>query len=172
MTRDEWRRTSGEWRMANDEWWNRFALSFRKIGLGFNIVHGLFVGWVEHPDIFCWVSFLNPTYVPAIFLLSAKPNKMAEDRTVPEKYIGRKQYIYIVQDCFEWQTSNNEWRMIGRRIGPFRHPGCHSHYFLIQRGTLKLEWGYGNFFSQLQIGKWIHGSALSICYACAMKRIE
>jgi len=46
--------------------------------------HGLIVGWVEHPDIFCWVSFLNPTYVPTIFLLSAKPNKMAEDRTVPQ----------------------------------------------------------------------------------------
>jgi hypothetical protein len=25
----------------------------------------------------------GPTYVPAIFLLSAKPNKMAEDRTAP-----------------------------------------------------------------------------------------
>jgi hypothetical protein len=23
---------------------------------GSNIGHGLFVGWVEHPDIFCWVS--------------------------------------------------------------------------------------------------------------------
>ena len=34
----------------------------------------LIVGWVEHPDIFCWVSFLYPTYVPTIFLLSAKPN--------------------------------------------------------------------------------------------------
>jgi hypothetical protein len=32
-------------------------------GLGSNIGHGLFVGWVEHPDFFCWVSFLNPTYV-------------------------------------------------------------------------------------------------------------
>ena len=52
-------------------------------GFGSNICHGLFVGWVEHPDIFCWVSFLYPTYLPAIFLLSAKPNKMAEDRTVP-----------------------------------------------------------------------------------------
>jgi hypothetical protein len=47
------------------------------LGLGSNIGHGLFVGWVEHPDIFCWVSFLNPTYFPAIFVLSAKPNKMA-----------------------------------------------------------------------------------------------
>jgi hypothetical protein len=45
-------------------------------GLGSNIGHDLFVGWVEHPDIFCWVSFLYPTYVPAIFVLSAKPNKM------------------------------------------------------------------------------------------------
>jgi hypothetical protein len=48
----------------------------RNSGLGSNIGHGLFVGWVEHPDIFCWVSFLNPTYLPAIFVLSAKPNKM------------------------------------------------------------------------------------------------
>jgi len=49
---------------------------------GSNIGHGLFVGWVEHPDIFCWVSCLNPTYLSAIFVLSAKPNKMAEDRTI------------------------------------------------------------------------------------------
>jgi len=48
-------------------------------GLGSNIGHGLFVGWVEHPDIFCWVSFLYPTYYPAIYVLSAKPNKMAQD---------------------------------------------------------------------------------------------
>jgi hypothetical protein len=59
---------------------------YTKIGLGSNIGHGLFVGWVEHPDIFCWVSFLNPTYLPAIIWLSAKPNKMAEDRTIPKKY--------------------------------------------------------------------------------------
>jgi len=54
------------------------------LGLGSNIGHGLFVGWVEHLDIFCWVSFLNPTYLPAVFVLSAQPNKMAEDRTIPE----------------------------------------------------------------------------------------
>jgi len=54
------------------------------LGLCFNIGHGLFVeGWVEHPDIFCWVSFLYPTYLPAIFVLSAKPNKMAEDKSIP-----------------------------------------------------------------------------------------
>jgi hypothetical protein len=53
------------------------------LGLGSNMDLGLFVGWVEHPDYFCWVSFLNPTYLPAIFVLSAKPNKMAEDRTIP-----------------------------------------------------------------------------------------
>jgi len=51
-------------------------------GFGSDIGHGLFVGWVEHPDIFCWVSFLNPTYKPAIFVLSAKPNKMVEDRII------------------------------------------------------------------------------------------
>jgi hypothetical protein len=34
-------------------------------GLGSYIGHGLFVGWVEHPDIFCWVSFLYPTYLLA-----------------------------------------------------------------------------------------------------------
>jgi len=54
------------------------------LGLGSNIGHGLIVGWVEHLDIFCWVSFLNPTYLPAVFVLSAQPNKMAEDRTIPE----------------------------------------------------------------------------------------
>ena len=45
------------------------------MGLSSNIGHGFFVGWVEHSDIFCWVSFLYPTYLPAIFVLSAKPNK-------------------------------------------------------------------------------------------------
>jgi len=25
-------------------------------GLGSNIGQGLFVGWVEHPNIFCWIS--------------------------------------------------------------------------------------------------------------------
>ncbi len=54
----------------------------KNFGLGSNIGHGLFVGWVEHPDIFCWVSFLYPTYSTAVFVISAKPNKMAEDRTI------------------------------------------------------------------------------------------
>jgi hypothetical protein len=55
-------------------------------GLGSNIGLGLFVGWVEHPDIFCRVSpppADQPTCQP-FFLLLAKPNKMAEDRTVPQ----------------------------------------------------------------------------------------
>ena len=40
-------------------------LKYRR--LGSNIGHGLFVGWVEHPDIFCWVSppqADQPTYQP------------------------------------------------------------------------------------------------------------
>jgi hypothetical protein len=49
-----------------------------QFGLGSDTGHRLFVGWVEHPDIFCWVSFLNPTYLSAIFVRSKKPNKMAE----------------------------------------------------------------------------------------------
>ena len=64
------------------------SLIHRFRGLGSNIGYGLFVGWVEHPEIFCWVSYLNPTlhsiYLPAIFMLSAKPNKTAEDRTIPD----------------------------------------------------------------------------------------
>jgi hypothetical protein len=44
-------------------------------GLDYYIGHGIFVGWVEHPDIFCWVSFLNPTYVPAIFYCQRNPTK-------------------------------------------------------------------------------------------------
>ncbi|MGB6381065.1 MAG: hypothetical protein WBG51_07830, partial [Syntrophobacteria bacterium] len=40
-------------------WWISYNCKF---GLGSNIGHGLFVGWVEHPDIFCWVSFLYPTF--------------------------------------------------------------------------------------------------------------
>jgi hypothetical protein len=58
-------------------------IAFILSGLGSNIGRGIFVGWVEHPDIFCWVSFLYPTYLPTIFMLSAKPNKMAEDRIIP-----------------------------------------------------------------------------------------
>ncbi len=53
------------------------SLIERKTGVGTNIGQSLFVGWVRHPDIFCWVSFLNPTYLPAVFVLLAKPNKMA-----------------------------------------------------------------------------------------------
>jgi hypothetical protein len=60
-----------------------FIVNIDFLGLGSNIGRGLFVeGWVEHPDILCWVLFLYPT-LPAIFVLSAKPNKMAEDRIVP-----------------------------------------------------------------------------------------
>ena len=70
------------WSFSYQATWNDGIIPFLQFRLGSNIGHGLIV-WVEHPDIFCWVSFLNPTYLPAIFLLSAKPNKMAEDRTVP-----------------------------------------------------------------------------------------
>jgi hypothetical protein len=52
-------------------------------GIGFKSVSGLFLNWVEHPDIFCWVSFLYPTYLPAIFVLSAKPNNMVSFRSTP-----------------------------------------------------------------------------------------
>ena len=67
--------------------WNTNGPNIPSFGLGSNIGRGLFVGWVEHPDIFCWVSFLYPTYLPAIFVLSAKPNKMAEDRIIPHHSI-------------------------------------------------------------------------------------
>ena len=43
------------------------SVGIKFLGLGSNIGRGLFVGWVEHPSIFCWVSFLYPTYMPAIF---------------------------------------------------------------------------------------------------------
>jgi hypothetical protein len=66
-----------------------------QFGLGSNISHGLFVGWVEHPDIFCWLSFFNPTYFPAVFMLLAKPNKMAEDRTIRSKFI-KKPRLYEI----------------------------------------------------------------------------
>ena len=67
-----------------------YSVYFKKGGLGSNIGHGLFVGWVVHPDIFCWVSFLNPTYLMAIFVLSTKPNKMSEDRTIPKKDFAKR----------------------------------------------------------------------------------
>jgi undecaprenyl pyrophosphate phosphatase UppP len=52
--------------------------------LGSNIGHGLFVGWVESAGGGLGFSVGGPTYLPAIFVLSAKPNKMAEDRIIPE----------------------------------------------------------------------------------------
>jgi hypothetical protein len=71
-------------KLGRQAWWVLCLCGYsNSIGLGSNIGRGLFVGWVGHPDIFCWVSFLYPTYLPAIFVLSAKPNKMAEDRIIP-----------------------------------------------------------------------------------------
>jgi hypothetical protein len=72
------------------EQWNNGFWENGKVGLGSDIGHGLFVGWVEHPDIFCWVSFHNPTYLLYIFVIVAKPNKMAVDRTIPEKCVTGK----------------------------------------------------------------------------------
>jgi len=65
---------------------NCYPIFIPLFGFGSSIGRGLFVGWVEHPDIFCWVSFLYPTYLPANFVLSAKPNKMAENRIIPKLY--------------------------------------------------------------------------------------
>jgi hypothetical protein len=48
-------------------------------GLGSKIGHGSLEGWVAYPDIFCWISFRCPTYLPTIFVLLVKPSKMAED---------------------------------------------------------------------------------------------
>ena len=53
---------------------------------GSNIGHGFFLGWVIHPDVYCWVSYLYPAYLPAIFVLSAKLNKTAQDRTIPHYF--------------------------------------------------------------------------------------
>jgi hypothetical protein len=58
--------------------------AFDTSGLDLTSANGIFLGWVAHPDIFCWVSFLYPTYLPAIFVLSAKPNKLAKDINIPE----------------------------------------------------------------------------------------
>ena len=76
----------------------RYSSIKKSDGLGPNIGHGSFVGWVEHPDIFCWVSFLYPTYLPAIVVLSVKPNKMAEDRTISKsiEYLANPISIILV----------------------------------------------------------------------------
>jgi hypothetical protein len=50
--------------------------SFLIFGLGSNIGHGLFIGWVESAGGLGF-SASGPTYLPAIFVLSAKPNKIA-----------------------------------------------------------------------------------------------
>jgi hypothetical protein len=47
-----------------------------------NFGHSLLVGWVESAGDGLGFSG-GPTYLPAIFVRSAKPNKMAEDRTIP-----------------------------------------------------------------------------------------
>jgi hypothetical protein len=63
-----------------------FLSQLGRFGLGSKTGHGLFVeGWVEHPDIFCWVSAPcgGPTYLPAIFVLSTKPNKKAQKKNDP-----------------------------------------------------------------------------------------
>jgi hypothetical protein len=66
-------------------------------GLGSNIGLGLFVGWVDYPDIFCWVSFLYPTYLSAIFVLSAKPNKMAEELSPNISYCAGVRRVIVHQ---------------------------------------------------------------------------
>jgi hypothetical protein len=38
------------------EQWNNGFWENGKVGLGSDIGHGLFVGWVEHLNLFCWVS--------------------------------------------------------------------------------------------------------------------
>jgi hypothetical protein len=52
-----------------------------KFKSGSNTDHGLFVGWVESAGL--GLSACGPTYLQAILVLSAKPNKMTEDRTIP-----------------------------------------------------------------------------------------
>jgi hypothetical protein len=51
------------------------GFSFLIYGFGSNIDHGLFVGWVESAGGLGFSG--GPTYLPAIIVLSAKPNKMA-----------------------------------------------------------------------------------------------
>jgi hypothetical protein len=56
-----------------------------EFGLGSNIGHELFVGWVESAgDGLGFSASGGPTYLPVIFVLSAKPNKMPEDRIITE----------------------------------------------------------------------------------------
>jgi hypothetical protein len=43
---------------------------------GPNFAHDLFLGWVEHPDIFGWVSPAEqPAYQPFLFCYQRKPTK-------------------------------------------------------------------------------------------------
>jgi len=49
----------------------------KKKGLGPNIGHGLFVGWVEHSDIFCWFpppQADQPTYQPFFAISETQQN--------------------------------------------------------------------------------------------------
>jgi hypothetical protein len=46
------------------------------IGVGSDISHRLFIGWVENPDIYCWVSPppVQPAYQP-FFCSQRNPTK-------------------------------------------------------------------------------------------------
>jgi hypothetical protein len=57
-----------------------------KLGLGSNIGRGLFVGWVEHPDIFCWVSFLYPTTCQPFLCYQRNPTKWPKIKLSPIFY--------------------------------------------------------------------------------------
>jgi hypothetical protein len=54
-------------------------------GLGSDIGHRFFVGWVESGGLGFSTSG-EPTYLPAIFVLSAKPNKMADGTILPFEF--------------------------------------------------------------------------------------
>jgi len=54
-------------------------------GFGSIIRHGLFVGWVEHPGIFCWVSFPQPNLLTNHFFAVSETQQNDRRYNHPQK---------------------------------------------------------------------------------------
>jgi hypothetical protein len=50
----------------------------------------------------------GPTYLPAIFVLSAKPNKMAEDRTIPYFSINVNKFSFSPAKLYQRVGSDGQ----------------------------------------------------------------
>ena len=64
--------------------------------LGSNIGHGMFVGWLGIPATLPGFSASGgQTYLPDVFVLSAEPSNMVEDRIIPTAWSGICRFIGV-----------------------------------------------------------------------------